>query len=66
VRVERFDFESRAVGLREERYGTVCDGAIDVHKDNLDLRGAFFERRRDFCRAGRQSVLQIGELNRKL
>jgi hypothetical protein len=39
--VERFDFESGAVGLRKKRDGAVGHGAVHIHEEDLDLCGAF-------------------------
>jgi hypothetical protein len=37
VRVKCFDFECRAIAHGKKRYTAVCDCAVYVHQENLDL-----------------------------
>ncbi len=47
VGIESLDLQSAAVGLRKERDAAVGHGAVNVHKDDLDLGSAPFEDWRD-------------------
>jgi hypothetical protein len=48
VSVEALNLEGRAVGLRKQNDGAVRHGAVHVHKQDLNLFGAFFEACGDF------------------
>jgi len=56
VRVESLYFQGGAIGLGEQSDSAVGHGAIDVHEDEFDLRGALLERGRNFERRGQTGL----------
>src|SRR5579885_434241 len=54
VRIEGFDFQGATVRLREKSDAAVGQGAVHVHEQNLNLRGAPLQRGRNLERAWRQ------------
>src|SRR6185437_245917 len=63
MRVKGFDFEGGAVGLRQQGHAAVRHGAVHVHEEQLDARGALLHRGRDFGNT-RQRSLQRNEIER--
>ena len=54
--VEFFYFQRGAVGLGEKKDSTVGHGAVDIHQEEFDLRGTFFQSGRDFGSWGQDGL----------